>query len=212
MIFPYGGFCFFRFFFFSSRRRHTRLVGDWSSDVCSSDLSEPHLLRWVANLSKPGGYSKAVENAPVFVHARDLAEARDRKGHRSGGDDGQGQAHGCLLCRVHASLSSPDGERISALEEWWPVCCRSGGGARCSPRGSAQTIGPVVVFLLAGLLEVSGRKPTAVPSSQDLIDPAVRLLFSLRRSCASMWEGLLFPRGSEEHTSELQSPTNLVCR
>src|SRR5574341_2046552 len=25
-------------FFFSSRRRHTRLVGDWSSDVCSSDL------------------------------------------------------------------------------------------------------------------------------------------------------------------------------
>ena len=27
-----------RFFFFSSRRRHTRLQGDWSSDVCSSDL------------------------------------------------------------------------------------------------------------------------------------------------------------------------------
>src|SRR5258706_10741680 len=25
-------------FFFSSRRRHTRLVRDWSSDVCSSDL------------------------------------------------------------------------------------------------------------------------------------------------------------------------------
>src|SRR6266566_6723741 len=29
--------CFY-FFFFSSRRRHTRLQGDWSSDVCSSDL------------------------------------------------------------------------------------------------------------------------------------------------------------------------------
>src|ERR1022692_1625302 len=28
----------FVFFFFSSRRRHTRLQGDWSSDVCSSDL------------------------------------------------------------------------------------------------------------------------------------------------------------------------------
>src|SRR5256885_2648827 len=26
------------FLFFSSRRRHTRLQGDWSSDVCSSDL------------------------------------------------------------------------------------------------------------------------------------------------------------------------------
>src|SRR5437763_16596927 len=28
------------FFFFSSRRRHTRYIGDWSSDVCSSDLKE----------------------------------------------------------------------------------------------------------------------------------------------------------------------------
>src|SRR5215467_16039153 len=31
---------FLFFFFFSSRRRHTRLQGDWSSDVCSSDLRE----------------------------------------------------------------------------------------------------------------------------------------------------------------------------
>src|SRR5262249_61798093 len=27
-------------FFFASRRRHTRLVSDWSSDVCSSDLRQ----------------------------------------------------------------------------------------------------------------------------------------------------------------------------
>src|SRR5256885_12950857 len=31
-------FLYFFFCFFSSRRRHTRLQGDWSSDVCSSDL------------------------------------------------------------------------------------------------------------------------------------------------------------------------------
>src|SRR2546430_2406707 len=31
----------FRIFFFSSRRRHTRFDCDWSSDVCSSDLSPP---------------------------------------------------------------------------------------------------------------------------------------------------------------------------
>src|SRR5262245_64139544 len=29
---------FIDFFFFSSRRRHTRCLSDWSSDVCSSDL------------------------------------------------------------------------------------------------------------------------------------------------------------------------------
>src|SRR5438046_4718899 len=32
------------FFFFSSRRRHTRLVSDWSSDVCSSDLGTGQLI------------------------------------------------------------------------------------------------------------------------------------------------------------------------
>src|SRR5256885_3478018 len=31
--------CCCSIFFFSSRRRHTRLQGDWSSDVCSSDLA-----------------------------------------------------------------------------------------------------------------------------------------------------------------------------
>src|SRR6266566_7614247 len=31
-------------FFFSSRRRHTRLQGDWSSDVCSSDLDRAQEL------------------------------------------------------------------------------------------------------------------------------------------------------------------------
>ena len=30
-------------FFFSSRRRHTRYIGDWSSDVCSSDLITSNL-------------------------------------------------------------------------------------------------------------------------------------------------------------------------
>src|SRR5215469_12519343 len=33
------------FFFFSSRRRHTRSLRDWSSDVCSSDLLPWRQLR-----------------------------------------------------------------------------------------------------------------------------------------------------------------------
>src|SRR2546429_8227775 len=34
------------FFFFSSRRRHTRCSRDWSSDVCSSDLNCGQQLKW----------------------------------------------------------------------------------------------------------------------------------------------------------------------
>src|SRR6266496_3734862 len=33
------------FFFFSSRRRHTRSLRDWSSDVCSSDLKARGMIR-----------------------------------------------------------------------------------------------------------------------------------------------------------------------
>src|SRR5256885_6085481 len=38
-------------FFFSSRRRHTRLQGDWSSDVCSSDLCQG---TWLHDLCRVG--------------------------------------------------------------------------------------------------------------------------------------------------------------
>src|SRR5437762_4695995 len=48
-------------FFFSSRRRHTRYIGDWSSDVCSSDLMAPD--RTVTALLSPTGGAGRVEAA-----------------------------------------------------------------------------------------------------------------------------------------------------
>src|SRR5260221_11276297 len=47
---------FIVFFFFSSRRRHTRSLCDWSSDVCSSDLGE---------IRTPGG--GLIKAAPPIV-------------------------------------------------------------------------------------------------------------------------------------------------
>src|SRR6266496_6644591 len=42
-------------FFFSSRRRHTRSLRDWSSDVCSSDLPDnPELAACLARLAARG--------------------------------------------------------------------------------------------------------------------------------------------------------------
>src|SRR5437764_13857230 len=70
-------------FFFSSRRRHTRYIGDWSSDVCSSDLfalpvEEVENIRQAAELhdvgkvaipdailDKPGALS---EGEWAFIH------------------------------------------------------------------------------------------------------------------------------------------------
>src|SRR5437764_412466 len=66
----------FFFFFFSSRRRHTRYIGDWSSDVCSSDLS-PIAKLCVASLIAPRRYGPT--NPPVlpteFTSAIDAAAA-----------------------------------------------------------------------------------------------------------------------------------------
>src|SRR5205807_1413714 len=62
---PRAPFCSMsRWFFFSSRRRHTRLQGDWSSDVCSSDLG----LRWEIPLpqrevlNRESGFDPTVPN------------------------------------------------------------------------------------------------------------------------------------------------------
>src|SRR5207253_1547278 len=55
------------FFFFSSRRRHTRWPRDWSSDVCSSDLSSPGM--------KPDVVSR-VEDLPFADGSFDCAVSR----------------------------------------------------------------------------------------------------------------------------------------
>src|SRR2546421_4286859 len=73
------------FFFFSSRRRHTRSDRDWSSDVCSSDLPGSQVVRlaagvglWdkvngryllpqtAADATHPGGAGTAVSPAAFF--------------------------------------------------------------------------------------------------------------------------------------------------
>src|SRR5437762_13679083 len=60
-------------FFFSSRRRHTSYIGDWSSDVCSSDLEARVGLRAVGLLE--GAHGDARGDAPVGP-ARHAGEQR----------------------------------------------------------------------------------------------------------------------------------------
>src|SRR5690348_18087853 len=87
--------CFF-FFFFSSRRRHTRWTGDWSSDVCSSDLqgNGPTLLecktvRWERHSAISSGKYQNEEEAtkwkrvdPIPRLEKALRDLGDRKSTR----------------------------------------------------------------------------------------------------------------------------------
>src|ERR1022692_5352791 len=71
-------------FFFSSRRRHTRLQGDWSSDVCSSDLV--NLLDSGATLSD----NRHCKRAPQPVRL-------NRSEERRVGEEGRFRWAPCLL-------------------------------------------------------------------------------------------------------------------
>src|SRR5205085_5709706 len=55
-------FVIFVFFFFSSRRRHTRFDCDWSSDVCSSDLFEILGIREAVHFRGADKFRAAADN------------------------------------------------------------------------------------------------------------------------------------------------------
>src|SRR5258706_15199494 len=66
---------FLVFFFFSSRRRHTRLVSDWSSDVCSSDLfGYWHSFNLLACGGGGGGFSTVTELVVEAVRPRESVQ------------------------------------------------------------------------------------------------------------------------------------------
>src|SRR5260370_27236298 len=75
----------FLFFFFSSRRRHTRFKCDWSSDVCSSDLvltsaaarKSTHRATVFSPLHFSSGKSSRTSFQTVFV----MESTQDRIGH-----------------------------------------------------------------------------------------------------------------------------------
>src|SRR5882672_7213136 len=79
-------------FFFSSRRRHTRSLCDWSSDVCSSDLIGPTnglfqqrggVLRIA---SSTNGFGKLLFTVPSAANATQEVLVRARITRLSAGD------------------------------------------------------------------------------------------------------------------------------
>src|SRR3712207_8593525 len=72
-------------FFFSSRRRHTRYWRDWSSDVCSSDLSAspPSALPVMANhehlpTTTPAGIN-SYQDVPITISTKEGRRSEERR-------------------------------------------------------------------------------------------------------------------------------------
>src|SRR5690348_17204841 len=68
-------------FFFSSRRRHTRWTGDWSSDVCSSDLSDAVARGFTAvKMNATAELQYVDSHAKVDAVLRNMQAVRDAVG------------------------------------------------------------------------------------------------------------------------------------
>src|SRR5262249_56092619 len=81
-------------FFFSRRRRHTRLVSDWSSDVCSSDLHHALTSSWRAKAGRKTSCAK-----------KKLERDDDsKKGHHA--------LSASLSCRIRDRKSVVEGKRV----------------------------------------------------------------------------------------------------
>src|SRR5256885_12064974 len=81
-------------FFFSSRRRHTRLQGDWSSDVCSSDLYRRTcrlVSRRVSGVERVG---KSFDNDAEEIGGLLFTEPPDHRGRQSRSEERRGGKEG----------------------------------------------------------------------------------------------------------------------
>src|SRR6266550_7688471 len=106
------------FFFFSSRRRHTRCSRDWSSDVCSSDLDYVVEMRMTldASVLDANGAEKARWRAlnDVILHKGGFARVVSVRVQADGETVGHFSADGVVL-------ATPTGSTAYNLSAGGPV-------------------------------------------------------------------------------------------
>src|SRR3970040_2562589 len=85
------------YIFFSSRRRHTRYIGDWSSDVCSSDLG------FVGNMMRvPALFSRRIDRQRgIDTHRVREVTIRSSEPMLFHVDGEAAQGSDTLIARVH---------------------------------------------------------------------------------------------------------------
>src|SRR5258707_8426390 len=107
------------FFFFSSRRRHTRYWRDWSSDVCSSDLDSDHggssgRLRKELNMLPPGD----IRNCIVALSEDEALLSKLFRHRFDKGSGLEGHSFGNLflaaLTSITSDFSEADGKALTA--------------------------------------------------------------------------------------------------
>src|SRR5256886_8880241 len=103
------------YFFFSSRRRHTRFDCDWSSDVCSYDLPTPcttSTLRCFTRILSP----------PVSLETTALFQARSRGRSICGAP--KAMPRPAISCASSMTFAARSEEHTSELQSQSNLVCR----------------------------------------------------------------------------------------
>src|SRR2546422_6609154 len=116
----------FVFFFFSSRRRHTRCSRDWSSDVCSSDLLAPRvwprrfrLLLHLADVQALAAILLALQSAPRIAGSPDALHALRAGLDTLYGGDFEGAAAYFATLAARAPTDPAPGVFQAGAYIWW---------------------------------------------------------------------------------------------
>src|ERR1022692_4068846 len=164
--------------FFSSRRRHTRLQDDWSSDMCSSDRSEEHTSEL---------------QSPCNLVCRLLLGSEE---HTS-----ELQSPCNLVCRLLL-------EKKKRPPQAAPMRKRARG---VTSRRFTKAAGKVLPVLFLFFFLMIRRPPRSTLFPYTTLFRSSYRNFLARFAHVHHHDNPQVVR-SEEHTSELQSPCNLVCR
>src|SRR3712207_5382156 len=174
---------FFSFFFFSSRRRHTRYWRDWSSDVCSSDL-----------FGIPGGAILPAYDPLFDSHVRHVLVRHEQ----GAGHAAQGYAQATGRVGVCMATSGPGATNLvtplaDAYMDSVPIVAITG-----------QV--PTAAIGTDAFQEADIRGITMPITKHNF------LVTDAREIPQRIAEAFHLASRSEEHTSELQSRQYLVCR
>src|SRR5256884_9267319 len=204
------------YFFFSSRRRHTRCSRDWSSDVCSSDLVDaanragPFSGRSVVIQSTPHGQARA-------LNAQDGLFTLVERGLEHGAPVERTRLIGAISRALIADAEWPAVRDLVARPELQVIVSNvtevgfrpdAGFPARLTDLLHTRFVrlpdGPPVFVIPPELVDQNGPRLAALVHHlpEGLEHPAK----------VPEWHRARVWFRSEEHTSELQSRLHLVCR
>src|SRR6266850_5797100 len=166
------------FFFFSSRRRHTRLQGDWSSDVCSSDLTPPGGASWTrVVIEKPFGrdYRTAVALNKLVSEVLDESQTF-RIDHYLGKETVQN----ILVFRFANSIFEPIWNR--KYVEYVEICAAEtlGVGTRGKFYDQTGVLRDIVQNHLLEVLCLTAMEPPNTNGADDIRDEKLKVLKGLR--------------------------------